>query len=290
VRLVYLRGPGAACDDEASLRAAVVAELHEDPFIEPARFAVTARLSRVGSRLRAKIILEAFDGRKLGTRELDGRDCEELVPAMAWVIALATGPLIHPAVALPEVDMTQAVEPTRPPAPVGIATPLPALEVVPPRPSSRRLFWLVGVGEVAAINAGAAIATPGFSLSVAAVVPHFSMGLEFRGDLPTVARTSAGLISTYRLTGMLVPCGRYRILAACALAAFGVDSASFYGSAFYAALGGRLAVELPVYRHLWIRVHGDVLASLTNLSFYSAIERFYRVSGALGWALLLQFP
>ncbi len=276
------------------MRAAVVAELHEDPFVEPTRYALTARLSHVGARLRAKIVLEDFDGRKLGTRELGGRDCEELVPAMAWVIALAVGPLIHPPVDLPEVDMTEPVAPTPPVAPVGIATPLPALEVIPPRPAPPRLFWLVGVGEVAAINAGAAIATPGFSLSVAAVVPHFSMGLELRGDLPAVREHERrASISTYAAHGharALRALSHHRGVQRPQRPSASIARASPTRRSCRAALGGRLAVELPVYRHLWVRVHADVLASLTNLSFYSAIERFYRVSGALGWALLLQFP
>jgi hypothetical protein len=286
VRLVYLHEPGATCGDEASLRAAVVAELHEDPFAEPTRYAVTAQLRRVGARLRARIVLEDFDGQKLGTRELGGRDCEELVPAMAWVIALAVGPLSH-GEAPADVEAPAAT----PPPPVEITRPLPALEVVPPpAPHAHRLFWLVGVGEVAALNAGANVAAPGFTVSVSAVMLHFSMGVELRGDLPGAASTDLGLITTSRLMGSLVPCGRFHIFAACALASFGADRTSFSSATFYAGLGGRFAVEMPVYRRLWMRLHGDVLATLTHLDAYASLERFYRISGALGWALLLQFP
>jgi hypothetical protein len=300
VQLEYLRGDGAeVCADASELRAAVAAELHQDPFVAPTRWKLTATLRRASSRLRAHIALTDEDGRSLGTRDLSGRDCDELVPALAWVIALAVGPLTR-APAAPSSD-----EMVLPPEVLSRATtPPPALDVARRAPPSRTpLEARLSVGFVAALGA-APSAAPGFTLQVSLARPRWSVGFEMRGDLPASAAAAyGGTVQSSLIFGALVPCLRHRVAALCAIAALGVERGGGAGyadprtvSGVWAALGGRIAVELPVASSVAVRVHADMLAALTRLELYVGVHdpgrRIYRtpdVSGALGLALLVSF-
>jgi hypothetical protein len=303
VALEYRQALGAgSCADEAALKRAVIDELHRDPFGAPARYTFTVTFERDAKRARARIVLTDDSGRGLGERELSGRDCDELVPAMAWVIALAVGPLARP------TPRPATTPPATVPTPEVVErVPPPALEVrrAPRRrvlPFSLRL----SAGVIAALDAGAATTAPGFTLAVGLLRKRYSLSVEVRGDLPSSTTAAyGGSVETSLVFATLVPCVHHRVVAVCALAAVGAERGSGTGyaqphaaTAPFAALGGRLAVELPFASLLAARVYADLLGALTHLELYVGTtadpsRRVYRtpsVSSALGLALLAKFP
>jgi hypothetical protein len=258
VRLVYARGDGAAdCPDEEVLRAGVVSQLGRNPFSdeEPAALTVTALLARSGGRIYGRVEVVDEHGRPEGARQLDGASCDELVPALELVIAMAVEPWMH-------------AQPAPPPAP-------PAPAVVRPR----RLDGLrarFGAGVLVALDASPAAAALGFTLQFELAAPRWSVGAELRGDLPTSAPSLfGGRVETALVAGFVVPCVRHRLVVACALAGFGLERGSGSGydgptvvSAFWAALGARLALELKLFSPVGLRLHVDVLAPLTRTELY----------------------
>jgi hypothetical protein len=98
---------------------------------------------------------------------------------------------------------------------------------------------------------------------------------------------------------------RHKLASVCALAALGAERGDGGGyseprtvSSFYAAFGGRLAVDLPLPAPMAIRVYADLLAPVTRMELYAGSlgdlgHRLYRtppVSSALGLAVLAHFP
>jgi len=281
--------------------AAVVHELHDDPFGEPARYDVVAAVRRDAGRIRAHIELRDHDTH-LGARDLEGRDCEELVPAMAWVIALAVEPLLKE----PPAAAVASQPPAAPTPPVLAPKPPPALEVPPAPPVRQRFALRVGIGLGAAIDASPSVA-PAFSLVMAALRPRYSFGAELRADIPAGGgMVFGGALSTTQAMALVVPCLRHSIASVCALGAIGLEHGAGSGyadarsaTALYAGLGGRIAVEVPLIgRLLYLRMHADLLAALTRLELYvgtplDAAHRVYRtppVSSAFGTAFLLEIP
>lgn len=299
VRLVYERGRGAqACADEAAVRAAVADELHRDPFDEGAAATLAASLRAVDGRIRARIELRDGAGALVGVRELSGRDCAELVPAVAWVMALA---IASRAAAPPPVETFPPTEirassessPSPPPLVAGIERPAPTPHAV---------AWNVSAGVLGAFGAAPAPAM-GFDLAVAMVRRRWSLGVEIRWDLPARATAAfGGEAETSLIVGVLAPCVRHRVVAVCALAELGAERGAGAGYAnpqvvngFYAALGGRLAIEMQAFGPLWLRASADLLAPLTRLELYVGTvdkpdRRVYRtanLSSALGLAMMV---
>jgi hypothetical protein len=258
VRLVYARGDGAAdCPDEPTLRTGIIQQLGRDPFLpadsaDAPALTVTALVASSGPRMFGRIELVDALGHSRGARQLDGRSCEELAPALELVIAMA----IEPFTRLP---------PPPPPAP-------------PPSPRARKprpIDGQISAGVLAALDAAPASAL-GFSMQVTVVRPHFSLGLELRGDLPTSAPSLlGGTVETALVAGLLAPCWRHQVLLVCALGGVGLERGAGGNydhparvDAFWAALGARLAFERILFDPIGLRLSADLLAPLTRSELY----------------------
>lgn len=326
VRLLYQRSPAALdCPDAPTVREVVTAQLGYDPFGDgPLTVTTTIERAAEGQGLVARIELSDAEGAPMGARELSGNDCAELAPAVELVLGLAVDPLRAQVRAAAKADTSSPWTGTLQPRTqaedeqkaigrrkrrgrkAGADSDDDESEEPPPRGLRA---WPVGVsasvGVAVALDSGPAPAFA-FTLQLAISQRRWSLGLEMRGDLPASSDAAfGGRVETALIIGLIVPCARHKIASVCALAAFGAERGDGGGYndprsvvGFYAALGGRLAVDVPLPPPLAIRVHADLLAPLTRTELYAGsigdlAHRLYRtapVSSSLGMALLAHFP
>jgi hypothetical protein len=304
LRWSYSRGRGAErCPDEPTMRRAITAQLGRDPFVGEGDDAVALDVRRTRNQLRARIELRERDGAVLGARELRGDDCDELVPAMTLAIAMAIDALAArtpPPPPPPPQDLALAKEPADAAVLQATDDEVPVLE----RPVKVQPRWLVSLGLLAAIDA-TMLAAAGVTLQADWVRPRYSVGLELRGDLPA---SNDQLVTASLWTASFVPCLRHRFASLCGLASLGAELAGVSSvplnlvgprsiSDFWLGLGARVAVELPLYKLLGLRLHADVIAPLLHhkltLTAASGDVVYYAtpsVSSAFGLALLASFP
>jgi hypothetical protein len=175
--------------------------------------------------------------------------------------------------------------------------------VTPPPPPPR---WGVSLGLIAAVDA-TMLAAAGLTVQADFLRPRYSIGVELRGDLPA---TNSGGVTASLWTATLVPCWRYKIAAACGLVSIGAELADtgelpltfpvqrVSMRYFWMGLGVRLAVDLPLYRVLAVRLQADVIGPLLHHELRWPLEGsasyvYYAtpvVSSAFGAALLARFP
>ncbi|WP_394832235.1 hypothetical protein LVJ94_37540 [Pendulispora rubella] len=309
VRLVYVRGPGTEkCPDERDLRNGVAARLGRDPFDDHAERMVTARVSRARKILRARIEVHGPAGELYGERELSSKDkdCAELAEATELAIAIAIDPLgaMSPKPIVTEAPPTAPApvdEPHPPPAPppqapARVAEPLPP---PPPPPARPHLQFHAEGGPVGSLGAGPQVAVGGRLLVGLRRAP-LSLGLEGRLDAPTTRSVGPGSIETSLMLAALVPCYHYSVLAGCAILGAGAlqshgrsfdDSRDATTAVFMA--GARLAVEVPLDGVLFLHLHSDLLAALSQTSVQvnqSEVWQTPRISGVLGMGLGVTFP
>ncbi|MEZ4410129.1 MAG: hypothetical protein R3A52_27180 [Polyangiales bacterium] len=292
--LRYERGEGAsACPDAQAVRDAVAARLGYDPFRESAPMTVRATITRHRRRLRGRVEVTDAAGAAVGTREIESsrRDCAEIASALTLAVSIVIDPLSltrpAPAPAPPAPAPAPAPAPPPPPPPQPVvaapAPPPPAPPPAPPRPPrspSRRPALEVTLGGGLAFGH-----TPGLTGAVTASVGlRWSVvSLAIEGDhafLSTAAREDggAGEVQGSLSTGRLVPCLRQRLGArvdgaACGVVALGALGATAVGvdvsrpdTAFYAAVGLRLAARVALSPLLGLRVRADLLGALTPIS------------------------
>jgi len=290
-QLAYVRAAGAEdCPDEQTIRAGIADRLGYEPFDGIAALHVSAVLARAGQTLEAKIELGDGNGgiqarRKLVSRQ---RDCMELAAAVELAIAIAIDPIGR------EKKGRPATAPEPPPiAPTSDAQgALPAWEIIEvraaPQPSAPLagappvpLVLQVAVGAHAAYGVAPAPALGG-AVQVAARRGSLSLGIEGRADLPAQAALRTGSVSTSLLQASLMPCGHRGIFAACLMISGGIMRASGRGlvdaqptTLPQAALGARLAIEVPLGSALFLDLHGDLVAPL--------VQSVLRVSGETVW-------
>lgn len=284
--LVYTAPDATGCPTEEALRAAVAGELAYDPW-DPVddgtspRIVVTVRGVRAG--VHGRIEMRAAGGRHLGARELEAPTCAELTPALVLALAVAVDPL---RAALPPP------QPKSPPiaaaatvTPPTTATPGPL--VVAPSPARARFVDSVHLRVAFGVHTAVDLApgpTLGFMGRVGFAARRWSSAVELRGDLLGAADADGGRVSATTMAAFLVPCVLHRIVAFCALAGAGGQEVA--GSGFlasrsswvpFAAVGGRVEVELAVSRVLAVAVRVDVLAPLTRTELFIGTERPQRV-------------
>jgi hypothetical protein len=183
-----------------------------------------------------------------------------------------------------------------PPPPV-----MPAFYGEPPSLARARrphlVTWQVSAGIIGAVDS-TTLATAGFTLQADVVRPHYSLGIEVRGDVPSSGQSPTTTVEGSLWTATLLPCFRFKVALLCGLAAIGYERVTATGSGnllsqLWAAAGGRVAVELPVYKLLAIRLHVDVMAPLLRHRLADGDNVSYvtpTVSSAFGVAALAVFP
>jgi hypothetical protein len=307
LRWTYTRGRGAeSCPDANALRQAIRAQLGRDPFTGDKRDdssrgegdasdgdasgdgdeqAIAIDVRRARGQLAARIELRDGSGALLGARELRGADCAELVPVITLAAAMAIDALARTRPAAAESE-AQAVQ-------QALDDEIPTISVAPPpqRPWNGTL-WRASAGLLAAVDA-TTVAAFGLSVQVDYVRPHFSVGAELRGDLPTTASAFNTSVTASLWSASLVPCLRHKIASLCALIGLGNErvAAPDVGlslSDLWAGFGLRVALDLPLYRVLGVRLHADVVAPVTRGRLGTLYET-PPVSSSFGLAAVASF-
>ena len=258
-RLTYERDPAAtSCPNERELRDAVSARLGYDPFARAAANRVSVTLTRAGRGLDARVVATDGAGHTTGSRRLTSAtdDCAELGSALALAISIAIDPLGLPAAPSPAPVVREA-------APL----PLPSERVAPPP-----LTVATSVGLHVALGATPGTLGAGTDLQVGVRRSSGSLALAGRID-PMIGSDgdAGGRVRATLVVAGLVPCFHLRRLAGCALGYAGVlrgtgsdVSVPRQASTFYAALGARLALAVPLGGIFALDVHLDGLGALTR--------------------------
>jgi hypothetical protein len=237
------------------VRGAVAARLGYDPAAAPADPVPALRVTivRQGGGFLARADMRDPAGRLIWERPaLTDMDCRHLVDVLGLTLAIA----LDPGATGSELPAPAAPPPIAPEMPPAVP---PAPEAPPTLAPSARPQLRLG------LRAGLAVATlprPAATLAADFGVawPFFSIAVEGRADLPVTADVDHGArIRASILAASLVPCGRWRWLAACGVVSVGAlrlagETAgvpankwtSSEGSAAYFAAGPRLALEWPI--------------------------------------------
>jgi hypothetical protein len=302
-RLIYERSEGAErCPDERSLRDAVAERLGREPFDASGTSVIRVVMAPGEGELVARIQREDQAGRVQGKRELRSADlsCAPLVETVSLTISVM-------------IDAAPFDDP-RPPPPRRIQVPAPAPA---PAPADRpaRASSQLRAGAFAALTVGTA---PAPALGIGGLLglarPSWSIDLEGRVDLPA-SKTSSDA-STCRadpsggrvcpgvrsslLQGSAVPCYRTWYLRLCGIASFGAlrgEGINVVGqrhdASFFAALGARAALELPITGPLRLRIQSELQASLASTTLSAAGSDVWTsppVVAAFGGGPLFELP
>ncbi|MBI5535794.1 MAG: hypothetical protein HY898_23955 [Deltaproteobacteria bacterium] len=289
-RLSYSRGSGADhCPDEDAIRNAVAGRLGYSPFASGTTGKqISATIARDGKQLRARVEVRDEAGVVTGSREIvsDKNDCEELASSVTLAISIAIDPLslTRPAPAAsssqpPPVTSAPPPPTAAPPVTVYVERPVAAPSAAP-RSEPIRLRATAGLltslGTAPAPALGAAVYG---GVRWAAM----SVGIEGRADLPaSKEQSTGGSVKSSLLAGLLVPCLHHGAAMGCALFALGAlqgtgeqVSEPRKDTTPYAALGVRVAAELPMSPALAARINADLLGTLTRTTL--------RIDGAEAW-------
>ena len=209
----------------------------------------------------------------------------------------------------PQVKPSRGISPLPEPSRVKLPlSPSTGVTAVAPRPEAPPTGRSRSLRPVAvAIDAGAIGswgAAPALALGVLARLElrwhSLSLGVEGRYEPPVSAITlgNAG-VKTSLILAEVVPCFRYRLAMACGIAAFGglrgegIEIAhSQTDATFYAALGGRLGLEIHLIRWFWLTAHADLLGPLVHTTLQIDGRTAWEtptVSGALGLQVKARF-
>lgn len=277
--------------------------------------------------LVAEVLLLEGDER-VGERRLESEtaDCTELSRALELAMAVAVDPL---SLTRPPPPKPPPPPPECPPLP-----PVPLCEEPPPKeveeePTSEVvieqtksvpevvLFDFGGtppgeypkifasVGAMGLLDTTGDQPTAGFVLNVGLRVhPHVSIAYEGRAETPSETVGAGGVVKTQLTTGSLVPCFHQGWLTGCALLTAGATAGSYepflpsgefgFLLAPYVAVGGRAALEIPIWR-FFLRIHLDVNGQVLVLQAVDTVTNveYYRqdyLSGGAGIAFGGSFP
>jgi hypothetical protein len=304
-RLIYVRGKGTEqCPGEEIVRSEVSSRLGYDPFFLWAERTIVAQVTGDGRQYRATVQLLDERGVVRGSRALSSPsdDCTQLIKAIALAISISIDPesvtQSGPKIAATDdsgrsspVEQASDVPPTEPRLGAAVASPPTkeeAIDASVPR-AAPKIEPEIGVGIWSAVNLAPDVSVGGTIFGGARWGPA-ALYFELRQNL----QASGDGIAAALLTGAVVPCGRYDILFACLNASWGelrVEGARS-ARATYMAVGGRLGVQVSVFRQLSLRFHLEGLKSLTETIVMRGDQQAWQlpaVSAALGTDASLRF-
>ena len=132
--IVWPASTDEACVEPAALKAAVVARLGHDPFVDAELAEVVLEGQELApsstGRRRARLEQRDHEGHVLGTRDLDAASCGELMRSAAFVIVL----IVDPDALLREPAPAPTTQPEAPPHAEQPEAPALRRVVEPPRP------------------------------------------------------------------------------------------------------------------------------------------------------------
>lgn len=276
MRLEYTRGPGAErCPDEQSFRDVTESRMSYPPFLPEAFARLVVTLTRKGQQFQGRVELRDGDETLLWERDLGPLpSCADLLVGLgvSTAIHLDLVPAPTPAPAEqtePKARPMESEAPAKPPSELKSPSPVKWSPPIAPL-AARQLF--AGGG----LAVGLFVAPrPAFGLTLDAGIrwPKLSLALEGRVYLPAQsvgAEPDSALVTTSRLNGAIVFCSYLTTWFGCGLGEAGVlwakvnTNPPFTGSRLYAAGGGRLGKEFPLFRPLTARLSGDVLMMPPN--------------------------
>jgi len=260
VVLDYERGAGGeSCAGAEELRRAVATRLGYDPFVTRAALdTIRVRIRRVGSALEGTI--ERLEPARRSPSKpavitSKSGDCAELGSAMAVAIAIAVDPLAQPHEPAPEVAPAIPAAVVPPPPPPPPPPPVTMVERQPALPaSSPEVPTLLHLGLGASYSIAALPSNSlGARLFVGVSHGSFEGDLEVRFDPPVALGNGTTSIDASLLLASVVPCFEPRIWLICGEFSLGSLRGSGLGfdhsrddATFYAAVGARAGVELPI--------------------------------------------
>jgi hypothetical protein len=281
--LSWVELPGAeACGGATSIAKAVEQRLGRVALVSPAQadLSIEGRAERVGSRLRAVLVLRDGSGVQLGSREIESEavDCSELRETVALAVALMIDPdaVLHPLPPLAR-PAPSALPPTPPPptivvqrveeAPVAPSPPVP-WQVEPAASVA------IGYGFLPSVSVGALVSTT--------ILPPRTWPVEVYGGVWAAQRVAAQASASAELTSTFVGLGicplsarRTELLfVVCAAGQVGVVGSAPTG--FLTAHGGSLPtvhlvadahLSLSLVRSVVARAGGSLAAALRRSEF-----------------------
>jgi hypothetical protein len=292
-RLVYVRSRATSgCPEQSVLEAAVTARLGYEAFSAWGDQTIIATISRSKAGLVARAELIDHDGIAQGSREVEASvsDCDELIATLALAISITLDPMhVTPSPSpAPQTSEQTADDVTEPAAraPEAPATPEPER----PDPAQPKPTQTEGVTRPARASAWALHAYGG-GFGAIALLPHatlgarvaaglrqgrFSLWLGGESTLPSAnAATESSNVRVSLLSSEFTLCrDMQRSLAVCSLISFGRLRGEGQGvaaprseSVFYASLGARTILTLPLGQGFALLGAADVSAVLTRPTF-----------------------
>jgi hypothetical protein len=301
-RLVFIRDEAAAaCPDETALRRAVEARLGYDPFLPWGGATLVVRFERDTHGFTANVEMAAA-GASRGARTLrsDDPSCGGLVDATALAVSIALDTLRPPAPRPSEAEASTS--PDLPSAPAPSPTPSALLAEAPPQVpagSSTPPKPVVGLDAQSSVGTAPFVAA-GISAWGRLQAGRASVGLEARVDLPSSSDEPGGSVSSWLVAGGLAPCFHLGPTFACAVGQLGSLQAAGggvqhpkSGSDFFAAVGPRVGLEIPLTARLSVRLRADALVNLYRASVDlngTPAWTASAVSGTFGAGVAVRFP
>jgi hypothetical protein len=321
--LAYVRAD--ACPDQGDLQEEIAAHVGYDAVAATAPRRVEVTIGREAGAFVARWQLREGGGLWVHPPMVDA-DCRRLVATLGLSIATKLDPFPQagaaPAAA-PTVTVVVSPPPATPPVMPAFAPPAPpaVADHVDPAPAPARARPRVRVGVGAAVQQGSEPSvTAGLTAQVGVRWPYVSVSAEARVDVPVsastpVAHASDAQISAMLAGGSLVPCGHLPLpspldrsnLSGCGVLTLG----AFWGhgegvadmpktgtfaptgaAGFFAAAGGRVALEIAVGGPVALRISGDLLGTLrpaTVLISSQSVWTMPRVTGAVGFGAVADF-
>lgn len=251
------------------------------------------------------------------TRKLEGRDCDEVVAALAVVTALAIDPYGDAAKESPPKPQPSAsAPPAAPPAvtPIGTETPPQEQDLRLPLAASAPAIidddWLTGAGYAAMSAIGPGMSSGG-SVFVGyepvkgpTLAPRLRITFSFLPPASKVVEQQEGRISWLGARLQSCPVATYgRGLAVMPCVSLGLGSAAAEGmmpggkrsSMGWADVGASLQGQLDLVSWLVIDAHAGLIAPLTRYTLVvdQPATTFYEtpaVGGEIGAGLAVRFP
>jgi hypothetical protein len=259
-----------ACGGATSIAKAVEQRLGRAALVSPAQadLSIEGHAERVGSRLRAVLVLRDGTGVQLGSREIESEavDCSELRENVALAVALMIDP---DAVLRPLPPLAQPPPP--PPSALPPAPPPPTIVVqrveAPVAPSSPAVPWQVEPAANIAIGYGFLPSVSVGALVSATVLPPRTWPVEVYGGVWAAQRVAAHGSASAELTSTFVGLGICPLSArrtdilflVCAAGQVGVVGSAPTG--FLTAQGGSMpTVQLVADAHLSLSLTRSVVA------------------------------
>jgi hypothetical protein len=280
VRLEYVRGPRAeSCPSEAVVRSAIRGQMRYDPFNPKAPERLVVTMSGEGGKIRGRAELRSAAGTWEGNAEPQG--CEVVLASLALQISGELDPWFaaskKPRPALGSPSTTTTATPKSAPPATG-------------RTAAHRLRIGIGAGGEVTSGPGPSDIT-GHPNVMFLLAWHFlRLGVEVEYEPPTTTEVRGATLTTWRLTGGLVPCAHWNELFGCAVgqlgASFGEAKAYTSDSAtdLYGAGGGRLGLQFPATTWLTVALYGELLATFNRPALLVDDERAWVHVGATGTA------